>query len=58
MTREEQINILEERLQNTLGTEEFLFSIQKALNSEKKESIYMYIARNWDVERDDLDLSE
>lgn len=56
MTRYEQIEKLEELLIESLGESEFLLSIIKALNAETKESIYMYIARNWDIDRSEFDL--
>ena len=56
MTRYEQLEKLEELLIESLGESEFLLSIIKALDSDTKENIYMYIARNWDIDRSEFNL--
>lgn len=49
MNRLDNIEVTEDRLLETLGAEEFLLSLQKAMSVDEKESLYAYICRCWDI---------
>lgn len=45
--------MMEERLEEELGAEAFLYALQKALSVDVRLDVYEYIARNYEVSMDD-----
>lgn len=46
----ETVDNLEEKLIKTLGKDEFIMSLTKALSYSEKMDLYEPIARDWDIE--------
>jgi hypothetical protein len=50
--------MMEERLEEALGAEAFLYALQKALSVDVRLDVYEYIARNYEVPMEDDDEEE
>lgn len=50
LTLNDHVNQMEKSIIETLGTETALKEILKVLNIEKKEEIFSYICRNYEIE--------
>ena len=54
----EKVMMMEERLEEELGAEAFLYALQKALSVDVRLDVYEYIARNYEVSMEDEDEEE